>query len=413
MNFSSKIAFNTLAQVAGRMISVGLGLLITASLTRFLGAKGYGDYVFITSFVLFFVALSDLGLGTIGVREASRERKTAPQTFGNTLSVKLLLSFVALGILAILVVVLPQFAGLRPVALVAGLVLVFLGLRTSAEIVFQTKLRLEMTSLLQVLSTLILALGIYLLKSRLTLLKVVEFWVLGALFSGVLGIILASRLAKIDLRLNLFLIKRLIKEALPLGLFFLTYSAYDRGIDSFMLKSLVGSTAVGFYGLSYKIHSNLILVAAYLMNSLFPLISSYQNQSRQKLTSLYRQAFGVLFVLGLLIAIATWLLAPLVIEIIGGGEFQVSVLALQILSLATFFAFLNHLTGYSLVALGKQRTLLKIALLALLTNIVFNWLLIPRFSFYGAAFVTVITEGLVFVFSSVFLFRRMNLKVAF
>lgn len=413
MNFSSKIAFNTLAQVAGRMISVGLGLLITASLTRFLGAKGYGDYVFITSFVLFFVALSDLGLGTIGVREASRERKTAPQTFGNTLSVKLLLSFVALGILAILVVVLPQFAGLRPVALVAGLVLVFLGLRTSAEIVFQTKLRLEMTSLLQVLSTLILALGIYLLKSRLTLLKVVEFWVLGALFSGVLGIILASRLAKIDLRLNLFLIKRLIKEALPLGLFFLTYSAYDRGIDSFMLKSLVGSTAVGFYGLSYKIHSNLILVAAYLMNSLFPLISSYQNQSRQKLTSLYRQAFGVLFVLGLLIAIATWLLAPLVIEIIGGGEFQVSVLALQILSLATFFAFLNHATGYTLVALGKQKALLRIALLALLTNIVFNWLLIPRFSFYGAAFVTVITEGLVFVFSSVFLFRRMNLKVAF
>lgn len=413
MNFSSKIAFNTLAQVAGRMISVGLGLLITASLTRFLGAKGYGDYVFITSFVLFFVALSDLGLGTIGVREASRERKTAPQTFGNTLSVKLLLSFVALGILAILVVVLPQFAGLRPVALVAGLVLVFLGLRTSAEIVFQTKLRLEMTSLLQVLSTLILVLGIYLLSSRLTLLKVVEFWVLGALFSGVLGIILASRLAKIDLRLNLFLIKRLIKEALPLGLFFLTYSAYDRGIDSFMLKSLVGSTAVGFYGLSYKIHSNLILVAAYLMNSLFPLISSYQNQSRQKLTSLYRQAFGVLFVLGLLIAIATWLLAPLVIEIIGGGEFQVSVLALQILSLATFFAFLNHATGYTLVALGKQKALLRIALLALLTNIVFNWLLIPRFSFYGAAFVTVITEGLVFVFSSVFLFRRMNLKVAF
>lgn len=411
MNPSSKIAFNTAAQVVGRVINVILGLLVTAFLTRFLGASGYGDYVFITSAVLFFVAFSDLGLGTIGVREASREKKTASRIFGNALLIKLLLSFGTLGILGILVVALPQFSGLHPAALTAGLVLVFLGLRTSAEVIFQTKLRLELTSLLQVLSTLILFLGIWWFKDGLTLLWVMKLWVFGAMATAVLGIILASRLVKIDLRLDLSLAKKLFKEALPLGLFFLSYSAYDRGIDSFMLKTFVDSKAVGFYGLSYKIHSNLILAAAYLMNSLFPMISGFQTREKEKLQQLYQKAFGLLFSLGILGSLGILVLAPWAVRIIAGADFTPSILTLRILSLATFFAFLNHLTGYSLVALGRQKTLLKIAILALLTNVVFNWLLIPRFSFYGAALVTVLTEALVFGLSFTFLSRKMNLRV--
>ena len=411
MNLSSKIVFNTLAQIVGRAINVILGLLVTAFLTRFLGASGYGDYVLVTSAALFFVAFSDLGLGTIGVREASKEKRAAAKIFGDTLTIKLLLSLGSLGFLGALGLTLPQFAELRSEILVAGLVLIFLGLRTSAEVVFQTKLRLELTSLLQVLSTLILVLGIWWFKDDLNLLWVIKLWVFGALATGISGIILASRLAKIDLQFDLSLTKRLFKEALPLGLFFLTYSAYDRGIDSFMLKAFVGSKAVGFYGLPYKIHSNLILVAAYLMNSLFPMLSGFRNWEKEKLQRLYQKAFGLLFALGFLGALGILALAPWAVRIIAGSNFVPSVLALRILSLATFFAFLNHLTGYALVALGKQRTLLKIALLVLFTNIIFNWLLIPRFSFYGAALVTVLTEAVVFILSSTFLSKRMNLSI--
>lgn len=412
METTSRITFNTLAQVAGRIINVVLGLLVTAFLTRFLGAEGYGNYVFITSAVLFFVAFSDLGLGTIGVREATKQKKITAKIFGNTLVAKLLLSLGTLGIFGILVVALPQFVGLHPVALVAGLVLIFLSLRTSAEVVFQTKLRLELTSLLQVLSTFILASGIWWFRNDLTLLWVMKFWVFGGFLTAILGIAMAIRLVKIDFRLDFSLAKNLFKEAFPLGLFFLTYSAYDHGIDSFMLKTFAGPEAVGLYGLPYKIHSNLILVAAYLMNSLFPLISSYQVQSRERLQRLYQKAFDLLFILGILGALGIFGLAPFAVRIIAGADFTPSILTLRILSLATFFAFLNHLTGYSLVALGRQKTLLKIALLALITNITFNWLLIPRFSFYGVAFVTVLTEALVFALSSTYLSTKMNLRIA-
>lgn len=412
MEITSRITFNTLAQIAGRIINVVLGLLVTAFLTRFLGIEGYGNYVFITSAVLFFAAFSDLGLGTIGVREAIKKKKIAPPIFGNTLIVKLFLSLGALGILRILVVVLPQFADLRPATLVAGLVLIFLGLRTSAEVVFQTKLRLELTSLLQVLSTLILALGIWWFRNDLTLLWVMKFWVFGGFLTAILGIAMAIRLAKIDFRFDFSLAKNLFKEAFPLGLFFLTYSAYDHGIDSFMLKTFAGPEAVGLYGLSYKIHSNLILIAAYLMNSLFPLISQFQTRNKERLQRLYQKAFDLLFVLGFLGSVGILGLAPWAVKIIAGPNFAPSVLTLRILSIATFFAFLNHLAGYSLVALGKQKTLLKIALLALATNVFFNWLLIPRFSFYGAAFVTVLTEALVFALSSAYLSTKMNLRIA-
>ena len=412
MNLSSKVAFNTFAQIAGRVVNVVLGFLVTVFLTRTLGVGGYGDYIFVTSAVLFFVAFSDLGLGTIGVREAVKQEKAASQIFGTTLTTKFFLSFFAFAVFSVLALTMPQFGELSSIALVAGLVLFFLSLRTSCEVIFQTFLRLELTSFLQVLSTAILVLGIWLFYDNLSLIWVMKFWVLGALVTAILGVILATRLTKINFRFNPGLAKNLFREALPLGLFFLTYSAYDQGIDSFMLKTLVGSEAVGFYGLPYKIHSNLILVAAYLMNSLFPMMSGFQIGDKKKFQRLYQKAFVLLFSLGTLGALGILVLAPWVVKIIGGADFAPSVLVLRILSLATFVAFLNHLTGYTLVASGKQKTLLKIALLALATNIFFNWLLIPRFSFYGAALVTVLTEALVFIFSSIYLSYKMNLKIS-
>ncbi|HVM15949.1 MAG TPA: hypothetical protein VM290_00005, partial [Gaiellaceae bacterium] len=40
-----RVAWNTGVQAAARLLAIGLGLLTTVVLTRYLGVEGYGDYV--------------------------------------------------------------------------------------------------------------------------------------------------------------------------------------------------------------------------------------------------------------------------------------------------------------------------------------------------------------------------------
>ena len=74
-----------------------------------------------------------------------------------------------------------------------------------------------------------------------------------------------------------------------------------------------------------------------------------------------------------------------------------------------FISYFNHLTGYTIVALGKQRPYFWVAGGALVFNVALNLLVIPRFSYFGAAWVTVLSEGLVLMITTFFIFRILKI----
>lgn len=392
-----------------------MSLLTTAVLTRLVGASGYGDYVFITAFVLIFVGLSDLGITTIAVRETAKKRGEASVIFGNVLSLRLFTSFCLFLVLNLAIFFLPQFRNLREPAFLASFVLFFLVLRTTAQGVLQSSFRLDLVSFLEILAAgvFLLALGgLFWAGKAVSLNWLMAFWLGGAFLSGCLGWLFSRHFISFRPTLSRPIADRLVREALPLGLYLLLYSVYDRGIDSFMIKTYVDSAAVGYYGLAYKIHGNLILGAAFLMNSLFPFLSSLE-EGTSILKRTFEKTFTVLLLSGLAILLVGLPLAPPVVRIIAGSDFAPSVLALRILLLATVFAYLNHLTGYIMIATGKQKELFSFSLVALVINLGLNWLLIPRYSFFAAAGVTVLTELSIFLLTQRFLSRRLGLRYSF
>lgn len=411
----SRVVINTFSQILSRSLVILASLLTTAYLTRVLGIAGYGNYVFITSFVMIFVGLSDLGTTVIAVRECSLDSSRRNTIFNTVLIIRLFLTLVLLLIVNLLVLFLPQFTGIRQIALIASFVLPCLALRTTAQAVFQTNLRLDLSSLLEIFSSLVLLLllVIYFFSQKVISLSwVMLFWTSSALVSGILGLVISTKYVKWDLSLKKDEFVKVFKEALPLGLSLLVYAVYDRGIDNFIIKTYLDSSAVGYYGLAYKIHGNLVLGAAFLMNSLFPLISSAKDDL-PKLKVFLEKAFTTLLLAGLGVLILGVVLAPVVIRIIAGNNYLPSILTLRILVLATFFAYINHLTGYTMVALGQQKKLLKFSLIGLIINLVFNIIFIPKLSFYAAAIATVLTEGALFILTYNFLKKRYNFVYSF
>lgn len=413
MNLSRLVAYNTLIQILGKAVTLVFGITTTALLTNYLGPVGFGEYTFALSFVAIFSSIADWGTTLIAVREASRSPESQGEIFTNVLFLRLGLSFLAM--LAVWAIALffpfsPTDADfLRRLVMLASTLILIFALKTSLEIVFQTKIRMGRTAMVEFAASLLTLVFSFLIISgggSLTLL--IEGLILANILTALVAFILARQLASLNFSLSLPILRRITLEALPMGGTLILYSVYNR-VDSLILQSFKGSEVVGVYGLSYRIYEVLILGAFYLMNSLLPIISQEKDQERLK--QIYQKTFDLLIMAGIVVVLGTMLLAPLAIKVIALKrvvEFGQSVPLLRILGLATLVSYLNHLTGYTIVALGKQKSYFFISFFALVFNLVLNVIFIPSFSFFAAAWITVLTESLVFVLTSILVARTIN-----
>lgn len=421
MVLSQKIAFNTLVQIVSKITTVVFGLLTTILLTAYLGREGYGDYMYVISLVVIFGAFADWGTATIGVREAAREGEGQGRLLANVIFVRFVLAFLA----ALFLILASFFIPLQTVnqtlvrqgILLGSLILILFATKASFGVVFQTKLQMEKLAVADILASFLILLltwlFIYLNQGLLMLLSAI---ILASLVGVTVAAILARRTVKFDFRFDKKFIKKLIVESLPMGAVLLLFTV-DNKIDTVMLGSIKGSGSVGIYAIAYRVYDVLVLGAAYFMNALLPVLSRQAEKNKGSgVVGIYQKAFDVLLLMALLVVFFTWFLAPLIVKILTQQrylEFADSVLVLRILSIALFLAYFNHLTGYTIVALGKQRPYFFVALFGLVFNVIANLVVIPIWSYQGAALVTACTEGLLLLITTIFIFRLLGIIPSF
>jgi len=418
MVLSQKVAFNTLIQIASKATTVVFGLLTTILLTGYLGREGYGNYMLVMTMVIMFGALADWGTAIIGVREASKEKEKQAQILAEVFLIRLFFALGAAFLMFLAAFFLPlQSANqtiVRQGIMLGSLILILFAIKVSFGVVFQTKLQMEKLAVVDItMSVLIFLISWFFIRLRLGILPLVSAIILASMTALLVAWFLAWRIVKFDWHFNKDFVRRFFNESLPMGAILLMFTV-DNKIDTVMLGSIKGSNAVGIYAIAYRIYDVLILGAAYLMNALLPVISQYSNlkQWGEKVKYLYQKAFDILLLMGIVVVFLTWLLAPLAVKVLTQQryfEFFDAVFVLRILAIALFLAYFNHLTGYTIVALGKQRPYFFIALSALIFNVTANLILIPRLSYYGAATVTILTEGLVLIITTIFIFRLLKI----
>jgi O-antigen/teichoic acid export membrane protein len=418
MELSQKVAFNTFIQIASKVITVSFTILTTILLTGYLGKEGYGDYMYVITLAILFGSLADWGTATIGVREVSKEKENQGKLLGNIFILRLFLSFLAIILLFAFSIFLPIQTQnpllLRKMIRIATLIVFLVATKASFRIIFQSRLEMQKAAVADITTSfLIFLFSWYVVKNGLGLGPLVWSVIWAAGVAAFVAGALALKTVRYDFCLDKKIIAKMMSESLPMGAILLIFTM-DNKIDTIMLGSIKGSGPVGIYAISYRVYDVLILGAAYFMNALLPVISQYSNLSKwkDKLKQIYQKAFDILFLMGLAGLIFVLILAPFIVRLLTWqrfGEFADSVAVLRILVLAMFIAYFNHLTGYTIVALGKQRPYFLVALSALIFNITANLLVIPRFSYYGAAGVTVLTEGLVLIITTIFIFRLLKI----
>lgn len=409
MNDTQKIALNTAVQLAGKAVTVATSILIVAYLARSLGVEGYGDYATVFAYLGVFGVIVDLGLFITAVREIAKNPPAERIILGNMLGLKLALGAVVFGAAYGLSFLLPYPEIVRQGILLGAVSQFFISLNQAPLGSFQASLTMYQATLSDV-------------AGRLFLLGMVWWYAnhSGGLMEMIQAVVVAN---VIVFGLNILMVgwrywlvplfdlkqwKRIFISTLPVGLVMVLGVIYFR-IDILMLAGLKGSFAVGIYSAPYKILEVLLAVPSIFMSSVLPVMTAALKRSLREAQRVFQRAFDFSCLAALPLIVGTVVVATPIMALIAGPEFILSGPVLKVLIFSLGASFLNSVMIYTLMAAEEQRRLIIPYIIAVIFNVAANLIFIPRFSYWGAAGVTVLTEVWVLIASTYILQKHLHL----
>lgn len=403
-----RVGFNTLVQFSGKIISVVLGFLTVGLLTRYLGTSRYGDFTLVFAYMSFFGVFADFGLQLAIVRELSQKSISAEKIYGTYFWIKLALIVASTALALILLIFFPYSSSLKIGIVIGALAVGIGGLSGYGTAIFQSKIRLDLVTYIDILSRLVSVVLILLfIYIKLNFYYIVSTVLIGNFAAFLATVYLLKRDIKFDFKYDPELAKKIVKWSIPIGLTSFFSLAYFK-IDTIMLSIMKGSTDVGIYSLSYKILENILMLWGLYMASVYPLMAKFKGDSEQRnVLGLLKSSSLIAISLSFFIILLGFIFAPIIVNIFGGLNFGASVVPFKILLFSLPIFFINNILYNFYLVERKVKFIIMGLLFTLAINFSLNVFFISKYSYVGAAYVTIISEValLLFYLSIVFLSR--------
>jgi len=392
---SKKIAYNTIISTGARIIGLALSLIVIGFITRYLGQVGFGYYVIILAFLYFFTVLADLGLYSICVREISRPGADEKKIASNAFTLRFMAGLFVFALAPLIAYFFPYPGQIKWGILIGAIGFWLLSNSQVLMGVFQKYLRMDKVALAEFLGRFIqLALVVFFIWQKFNFLFIVGALVGGALVNFLLVFFFSQRYIPVSFQFDFSFWRSLLKKSLPLALAIIFTMIYFK-MDTIMLSLMKSPAEVGIYGLAYKILESLLFFPAMFVGLIMPLMSKYAFSAREKFKKITQKTLDILLIFIIPLLIGTVFLSPQIITLIAGQDFILSANVLNILIIAVGIIFLGVLFSNMIISLEKQKSLTYIYGLGAAINLAANFVFIPKYSYYGAAGTTVLTELIV------------------
>ena len=410
MALARRIAYNVVFNSVAKIASTVLALVAIGFITRYLGTEGFGNYATVLAFFSLFTALADFGLSPLLAREISRKDANESKIVGNVVALRIMSSSIILGFALVFVPFLPYDPELRLGIIIAAVAFVFASSSGVLNGIFQKRLAMFEVATVEFLSK-CLQLGIIVAAVRFN-------WGFGAIILSLLAYMifnatalffLSQRILPFKLSFDASFWKEFLRESLPVGMISIVSFAYFK-TDTILLSILQGSSDVGIYNAAYKIIENLTFFPAMIAGLVLPLFSRYIFHEPKKFRLVADKTFKVFVVFATPIAVGGFFLAEPLVLLIGGPEFAAAALPLRILIFSLAAIFFGNFFNAILIAGNLQKRLLKALSIVAILNICANLVLIPRYSFAGAASVSLTTEAAVALATAFLSFRFLGYR---
>jgi len=402
---------NTFSLASAELVTKFLAFLLVIYIARVLGEVEFGKYSFALAFTLLFAFFSDFGLSQLTIREVANRKEAAQDYLGTVSVIKVVLSIATIALVAVAINFLGYPYEVIIAVYIAGAYAVVNSFNTFFCSFYRAFERMEYELMTRVIEKVIIfSLAVVFLLLGYGFIAVISAFLIGSLVRlAASSIFVTKKFARPQLNFDRSFLRPLLTQALPFGLTTLFVVIYFK-IDTVMLSMMVGDAAVGWYNASYNIIEGLIaFIAGSLGGVIFPILSKNFSKSPERLRKIYLQSFQIMLLVGLSIFVFVEVFSSDIIGILYGPNYQMSAQVLQIQIIAFLIICASTVTSTLLNSANMQRIVAIGTGFGALLNVFLNYILIPHYSLFGAAWATVITE--LFGFSVYLYYSTRLLKI--
>lgn len=396
MSLTKRIAHNTFIQTLGKIVSTALGVFVLGLLTRYLGVEDYGRYATIIAFLQIFAVVLDLGLYIVLIKKISEPEIDTDRYVSNVFTLRFFSALAFLGLAPIIVLFFPYPTEVKVGIAFTTLSYLFISLNQVLTGLFQKNLRMDKVALAEVVGRFVLlgATGLV-LWFRLNLYAVLGAVILGS-FANFLYVFLSSRqFVRLSFAVEWPIWRQVLTEAWPIGLSVALNLVYFKA-DTVILSLYRPAADVGIYGATYKVLEILVTLPAMFAGLVMPLITAaFAAGNLERFRFVLQRSFDFLALMALPLVAGTFFISQPLMVLIAGAEFSAAGSVLNILVIATGIIFLGSLFGNAVVAVNKQKAIILFYLLVAVVSLAGYLVFIPRYGYFGAAWMTVVSEGLI------------------
>jgi len=396
---------NTFWLAVAEGISRLFGFILIIYVARILGTTEFGKFTFALAFVSLFVIFSDFGLSSITTRELSREKEKEKE-FSSIFSLKILLS---LGTLIIMLVGALFITPDSIIQKVIRILAIYIIVSNFSEIIyafFRARQQMQYEAWAKILQAIVVTGAGFFVILNFPSVRNLSYSYLLASLIALIFILISFHLKVFPLKISWqkSIWRRILAMSWPLG-FVILFTAIYNQIDSVMMGYWGQIAQTGWYNAAYKIVNVGLIPMALISQSFFPALSLAFKESKERLQKVWNYQMESMIFLAIPLVIGGITLAPRIIDFIYDPSYFPSILAFQILIVMAGIVFLYNTLQQALIVSNQQKKLFWTTLSGAIINVILNLILIPKYSLYGAAVATVITQLLIF-----FLLIRFTLK---
>lgn len=381
----ANFGYLTLLQVAGYVFP----LITMPYLARVIGPDGFGKIAFASAVVVWFQTIADWGFNLTATRDVAQNRDNKDKVshiFSNVLWARCLLTILSGILLLFFIFIIPYFRENAAVILITFLMVP--GHILFPDWMFQAIEKMKYTTIFNLIIKLIFTIAVFLfIHDKEDYIIQPLLTTIGYLLCGIGALYLILKKWGYTLyKPQWNEIFGTIKCSSDVFINSLMPNLYN-SFSVMLLGFFGGSTANGLYDGGNKFPTIFYQFQSVLSRAFFPFLSR----------RLDKHAFYAKINLGtaLLGAVLLIIVAPWIIKIILGPEFENSVIVMQILSISIIFLAMDFTYGTCYLIINhREKSLRNLTLVSSILGICVSIPLVYYFTYIGAAITVLVCRGL-------------------
>ncbi len=378
--------------------SIAGKFLLIFFLGKYISTEEIGVYSLIVTYLMFIVYFVGLELHTFTNRAIIQNKNSEVLLINNQIYIHLCMYIISIFSLFLILF----YSGIEYPIIIKFCILLFIPehLNTECFRILILKSRQTQANLIQTfknLWTYIIIAFLYFNPDIITIDLIGYAW----LINSILAVFINLYLVQSDIKItnihkpDFSVIKKIISG----GIIFLIASIANKIIDvsdRLLIEHYLNIKQTGIYSFFYTIINGMdIIIYSSIIIMILPKLIESKKEPKQ--LYIYSKKLGKsILISSILLAILLIIIFPYVIKWTGNSDFSNNSITFFLILAGIFISVNSYSYHYKLYALGKDKLLIIVALIAMCLNVILNLILIPALGINGAAISTILSYLFIF-----------------